>query len=366
MSNDNPNTDGIAIDENALGLDLSDPKAAFMEDNSIAELFGATPVEATEDATESSPEPVTEDEAPADPEVDTTEEIEEDAEDVILDELLGKDETEDDQADTDEESEETEEVIPTAERVLNINGEEVTVDADTAFDFYQKNQGREQKFTEREMKLADQEKTLEHLQYQGELAPRFYKHQEQVANLDKAKEALAEGKPFGNMEGAALAEQIKTAEVILDKQMSDLQQEWNEKINTPNAPGRKELEARLPDIADKFQDYHNAWGDVGREFGFTQAELDNNPDFRYFNLLQEVVEAREYKAGIEAKFEAARSRRKAKKGKVASSGSPQSKTAVKSKSATSANPNLEELAHNIREHGSPESKAAALSAIWDE
>ena len=214
---------------------------------------------------------------------------------------------------------------------------------------------------DRMKKLDDLENTITHLQYQGEFAPRYYEHTAQMKKLNEAKDALAKGESYNNISGDQLAAQIQTAQVILDKNKTDLDAEYRERVQGVDAPGRKALEDRLPDIADKFNDYAKGWGDVGREFGFTDVELSNNADFRWYNMAQEVIETREKLAAYESKIEAARAKRRGKK--VASTGSPSKATPRSQKKTEAKSTNFEELNERIN-RGDTEARGELIQQLF--
>ena len=267
------------------------------------------------------------------PEEVSEEQVEEDVDEATLDD---DDYDEDDDGDLDDAEEEDEaiagDISMDTEFDVTIDGE---VEKATLKDLL-KNYGREGALNKREMANADRGKeldelqnTITHLQYQGEFAPQFYQLNQQKAALDDAKEALAKGEAYHGVSGDQLVKEITQAEVIVKRSEEKLVQEYTEKTQGVDAPGRKALESRLPDIAEKFTDYATEWSKVGREFGFTDVELANNADFRWYNLAQEVVELRAEKKANEERR--ARNKERRQGGSVASKGSPPKKTPTTSK-----------------------------------
>ena len=116
-------------------------------------------------------------------------------------------------------------------------------------------------------------------------------------------------------------------------------------MNGLDAPGRKDLETRLPDIAEKFSDYAAVWSDLGREFGYTDVELRANTDFRDYNMFQEISELRTYKSEMETKLEKAKSKRRGKR--VATKGSPRKATSSSSKKNKESNTNYDSINERI-------------------
>ena len=272
------------------------------------------------------------------PEEVSEEQVEEDVDEATLDD---DDYDEDDDGDLDDAEEEDEaiagDISMDTEFDVTIDGE---VEKATLKDLL-KNYGREGALNKREMANADRGKeldelqnTITHLQYQGEFAPQFYQLNQQKAALDDAKEALAKGEAYHGVSGDQLVKEITQAEVIVKRSEEKLVQEYTEKTQGVDAPGRKALESRLPDIAEKFPEYSNEWAKVGKEFGFTDVELANNSDFRWYNLAQEVIEQRAWRKAQEEKLEKIRAKRRGG-AKVATASSPKKSSSKSSKKSTS-------------------------------
>ena len=314
-------------------ISKDDAKSLFMNEVSN-ELQGIFEPEVTEDASVPSEETQEEEVAAVEPTDESEEVAEEDSEEDILNELLGD---EDDEGESDDAEEEVEAITNDSPIKLKVDGEEIEV----TLDELKKGYGRNKSLTQKEMAVADRSKelddrenTITHLQYQGEFAPQFYELNKQQKTLEEAKEALAAGKPFGNVSGDQLVKEITAAEVIVKRNEEKLQKEYTEKTKGVDAPGRKALESRLPDIAEKFPEYSNEWAKVGKEFGFTDVELANNSDFRWYNLAQEVIEQRAWRKAQEEKLEKIRAKRRGG-AKVATASSPKKSSSKSSKKSTS-------------------------------
>ena len=304
----------------------ADRSALFAEVSN--ELFGVeTPVEEA-DVEELSADAVEGVEDEESPELESDDVEEEDDDESILED--------DDEDDEDGEAEDTEEDDSAITRTVKIDGEDKDVTLSELVDFYQRNEGKtqaaERKAQEAAAKLKQAEEvgaTMEYLQYQGEFAPKYFDIQRKASNLEAAKDAFAEGRAFGGISGRDLSDEIVAAERILQKEKTALDKSYKEKMSSVDQPGRKALEERLPDIKDKFGDYANNWSEIGSEFGFTTTELNANRDFRYYHILQEIHELREFKADTEERRKDVRAKRQGKK--VASKGSPKKATPSSSK-----------------------------------
>lgn len=329
------------------------------------ELFGRKPVQEVEDA-ETLPETEVEEETEAvTPEAEPELPSEEDSDEDILAALADEENAEGEAEDSDEDKQ----VIADDSQkfTVKVDGEEVEV---TLADL-KRRYGHEEVYTKKSMKLAEdlkrldeQQNAITHLQYQGEFAAPFHQLQNDKLALESAKDALADGKPFNEVSGDELAGQIKTAEVILQRREEKLQQEYLEKVNSVDAPGRKQLETRLPDIKDKFEEYSKTWHNVGKEFGFTDVELANNRDFRYFNLLQEIVDGRSAQEKLDSLKQRARNRGN-KKEKVASKGTPPRAATGSSKKLDPAAPDFKNLAERVQE-GDSLARMEAMAALREE
>ena len=321
----------------AESLTGKDNMAIFNEVSN--ELLGIeTPVEET-DAEKLPVEPAAEEVAKDTIEPESKEEVEEDADDVILDDLLAEEEGEETPVeDTNDETTESE--VTDSIRKLKINGEEIEVNADDAFAFYQKNQGREDSFTKKEMELSEKtrvqdqrEATLDWLQYQGEFAPKFHAYKTKESALNEAKQALAKGEAYKGIVGDELVKQITSAQIVVDNEKNQLDSEYRTKMQSMEIPGRKELEERIPDLPKTYGKYtEEVWKPVAKEFGFTDVELNSNSDFRYWGLLNEITGLRDKVAKHDAIMDKARKRRDANKGKAPTKGSPKTAAAGPSKS----------------------------------
>ena len=278
------------MSDNNIGPDGTQRMDTF--DTFANDVFGTT-VEANDVETPSEEDTAEVEELEVDVNSEEEAEVEEDGESL-------SDEADDESEEESDEVEEPEESIPTA-RTLKINGEEVEVNADDAFDFYQRHEGKLQAVEAKQQEAATALKeaeaklaTANYLQFQGELQKEFFELQDEYAMIEQASQAWEAGQAFQGYEGRDLKDEIDKVSRGYTKRLEALQEKSRQA--PVDSPGRVELESESGLTNENAKDKFASWTNTAIEHGFTQEEMLGQRDFRVFRLLNKIEQLEAEKA----------------------------------------------------------------------